>query len=72
MLYTDINSKKIIPANELNGFAVDMMDMEASVTLLDDGEEGKLAAAVYFHMESLVGSMIALEQWQTALANRPE
>ena len=72
MLYTDINSKKIIPAYELGSFAIDIMDMEASAALLDDGEEGKLAAAVYFHMESLVGSMIALEQWQTALANRPE
>jgi nuclear pore complex protein Nup107 len=72
VLYTDVNSKKIIPPAEVNGFAADMMDVEEISDGLDDSEESPLAAAVYFHMESLIGSMIALEEWRSALAKRPE
>jgi len=72
VLYTDINSKKIIPPAEVNGFSQDMMDVEEIPAGFDDSEETRLAAAVYFHMESLIGSMIALEEWRSILIKRTE
>jgi nuclear pore complex protein Nup107 len=72
VLYTDINSKKIIPPAEVNGFSQDMMDVEEIPAGFDDSEETRLAAAVYFHMESLIGSMIALEEWRSVLIKRTE
>jgi hypothetical protein len=72
VLYTDVNSKKIIPTlAEANGFT-DMMELEENMIGVYDSAETQLAAAVYVQMENLIEAMIALEEWRDVMSTHPE